>query len=145
MSKYNLFSPNPDNQTLADSLYKSKKKTKKRKIWILPFFIKRMPQNKQILTLRICNIWFKKLVNWEISNKYREVKPFWTSRLFEADWNPKNFSEIHIKKLIPTRLSSCNLRFLRYSRTRAPRVKTLLQNQTRKTQRNKKFWKINHY
>ena len=31
MSKYNLFSPNPDNQTLADSLYKSKKKTKKRK------------------------------------------------------------------------------------------------------------------
>ena len=30
MSKYNLFSPNTDNQTLADSLYKSKKKTKKR-------------------------------------------------------------------------------------------------------------------
>ena len=41
MSKYNLFSPNTDNQTLADSLYKSKKKTKKRKIWILPFFIKK--------------------------------------------------------------------------------------------------------
>ena len=97
MNKYNLFSPNTDNQTLADSLYKSKKKTKKRKIRILPFFIKKMPQNTQILTLRICNIWFKKLVNWEISNKYREVKPFWTSRLFEADWSPKNFSEIHIK------------------------------------------------
>ena len=31
MSKYNLFSTNPDNQRLADSLYKSKKKTKKRK------------------------------------------------------------------------------------------------------------------
>lgn len=31
MSKYNLFSLNPDNQRLADSLYKSKKKTKKRK------------------------------------------------------------------------------------------------------------------
>ena len=31
MNKYNLFSPNTDNQTLADSLYKSKKKTKKRK------------------------------------------------------------------------------------------------------------------
>ena len=41
MSKYNLFSTNPDNQTLADSLYKSKKKTKKRKIRILPFFIKK--------------------------------------------------------------------------------------------------------
>lgn len=56
MSKYNLFSPNTDNQTLADSLYKSKKKTKKRKIRILNFFIKKMPQNTQILTLRICNI-----------------------------------------------------------------------------------------
>ena len=31
MSKYNLFSLNTDNQRLADSLYKSKKKTKKRK------------------------------------------------------------------------------------------------------------------
>lgn len=31
MSKYNLFSLNPDNQRLADSLYKSKKKAKKRK------------------------------------------------------------------------------------------------------------------
>jgi hypothetical protein len=41
MNKYNLFSPNTDNQTLADSLYKSKKKTKKRKIRILPFFIKK--------------------------------------------------------------------------------------------------------
>ena len=41
MSKYNLFSPNTDNQTLANSLYKSKKKTKKRKIRILPFFIKK--------------------------------------------------------------------------------------------------------
>ncbi|MBB1579206.1 MAG: hypothetical protein HG424_004470 [candidate division SR1 bacterium] len=56
-----------------------------------------MPQNTQILTLRICNIGFKKLVNGEISNKYREVKPFRTSRLFEADGSPKNFSEIHIK------------------------------------------------
>ena len=41
MSKYNLFSPNTDNQTLADSLYKSKQKTKKRKNWNLPFFIKK--------------------------------------------------------------------------------------------------------
>ena len=57
MSKYNLFSPNPDNQTLADSLYKSKKKTKKRKIRILPFFIKKNaseytdshPQNMQYM------------------------------------------------------------------------------------------------
>ena len=41
MSKYNLFSVNTDNQTLADSLYKSKKKTKKRKTRILNFFIKK--------------------------------------------------------------------------------------------------------
>lgn len=41
MSKYNLFSPNPDNQTLADSLYKSKKKTKKEKSEFYPFLSKK--------------------------------------------------------------------------------------------------------
>ena len=40
MSKYNLFSPNPDNQRLADSLYKSKKKTKK-KSEFYPFYQKK--------------------------------------------------------------------------------------------------------
>lgn len=52
---------------------------------------------KKILLLRTCSKWFEKLVNWKTKYKFREVKPYWESRLLEKNWNPKNFNEIHIK------------------------------------------------
>ena len=56
-----------------------------------------MPWTTPILTLRICNIGFRKLVKGEITYKYREVKPFRTSRLLNEKGEPKYFEEIHIK------------------------------------------------
>ncbi len=52
---------------------------------------------KKILLLRTCAKWFEKLVNWQVQYKYRELKPYWESRLLNKDWSPKEFDEIHIK------------------------------------------------
>jgi len=54
-------------------------------------------KNKKVLLLRTCGKWFEKLINWKVKYKFREVKPFWESRLLEKDWTPKDFDEIHIK------------------------------------------------
>lgn len=55
-----------------------------------------MKNEKKILTLRICWPGFEKLAKWETKYKYREVKSFWETRLFDKKWNPKEYDEIHI-------------------------------------------------
>ena len=54
---------------------------------------------KKVLLLRTCSKWFKKLVNWQVKYKYRELKTYWESRLLNKDWTPKDFDEVHIKKI----------------------------------------------
>ncbi len=52
---------------------------------------------KKILTLRTCKQWFEKLIAGEIQHKYKEMKPYRTSRLLEKDETIRNYDEIHIK------------------------------------------------
>ncbi len=59
-------------------------------------------KNKQILLLRICWPWFKDLINWKTKYRYREVKPYWETRLLKKDWTPKEFDEVHIKNWYKT-------------------------------------------
>ena len=63
---------------------------------------------KKILLLRICAPWFKDMIEWKTKWRYREVKPYWETRLLEKDWTPKTFDEVHIKKLIQRNLSNGN-------------------------------------
>lgn len=54
-------------------------------------------QEKHILLLRICKKEFEELVTGKLHARYLEVKPYWETRLFESDWSPKKFDEVHIK------------------------------------------------
>lgn len=54
-------------------------------------------KEKQILLLRICAEWFKDLIAWKAKIRYREVKPYWETRILEKNWDPKFFDEVHIK------------------------------------------------
>jgi len=49
------------------------------------------------LTLRICNKWFQKILDWELTYELKEIKPYWISRLFEKDGTIKNYDKISIK------------------------------------------------
>ncbi len=53
--------------------------------------------DKKILLLRICWPGFKDLIAWKTKFRYREVKPYWETRILEKNWDPKDFDEIHIK------------------------------------------------
>ncbi|ATU05132.1 hypothetical protein BKN14_01595 [Candidatus Gracilibacteria bacterium HOT-871] len=55
-----------------------------------------MKNEKKVLTLRICGPGFEKLAKGETKYKYREVKSFWETRLFDKKGNPKEYDEIHI-------------------------------------------------
>ena len=55
-----------------------------------------MKKEKKVLILRTCKEWLEKLVNWEVNSRYREAKPFWESRLFDKEWKPKEFDEVHV-------------------------------------------------
>lgn len=52
---------------------------------------------KTILTLRMCSKDFARLMKGEITSEQREIKPFRTSRLLEAQETFKQFEELHIK------------------------------------------------
>lgn len=52
---------------------------------------------KTILTLRMCSKDFARLMKGEITSEQREIKPFRTSRLLEAQGTFKQFEELHIK------------------------------------------------
>lgn len=49
------------------------------------------------LTLRICNKWFKKILDRELTYELKEIKPYWTSRLYDKSWNLKDYKTISIK------------------------------------------------
>jgi len=51
----------------------------------------------KILTLRICNKWFQKILDWKLTYELKEIKPYWISRLFEKDGNLKNYDKISVK------------------------------------------------
>ena len=52
---------------------------------------------KTILTLRMCSKDFARLMKGEITSEQREIKPFRTNRLLEAQGTFKQFEELHIK------------------------------------------------
>ena len=49
------------------------------------------------LTLRICNKWFKKILNWKLTYELKEIKSYWTSRLYDKSWDLKDYKIISIK------------------------------------------------
>ena len=49
------------------------------------------------LTLRICNKWFKKILNWKLTYELKEIKSYWTSRLYDKSWDLKDYKTISIK------------------------------------------------
>jgi len=49
------------------------------------------------LTLRICNKWFKKVLDWKLTYELKEIKSYWISRLYDKDWKPKQYETISIK------------------------------------------------
>ena len=49
------------------------------------------------LTLRICNKWFKKILDWKLTYELKEVKPYWISRLYDKSWKLKDYKTISVK------------------------------------------------
>ncbi len=49
------------------------------------------------LTLRICNKWFKKILDWKLTYELKEIKPYWISRLYDKNWNLKEYQTISVK------------------------------------------------
>ncbi len=49
------------------------------------------------LTLRICNKWFKKILDRELTYELKEIKSYWTSRLYDKSWDLKDYKTISIK------------------------------------------------
>ncbi len=49
------------------------------------------------LTLRICNKWFKKILDWELKYELKEIKPYWISRFYDKTWKLKEYKIISIK------------------------------------------------
>ena len=52
---------------------------------------------KRILHLTIKYKWFVEIAEGRKPYEFREVKPYWTKRLFNSDGTAKEFDEIHIR------------------------------------------------
>lgn len=49
--------------------------------------------NKKVLCLTLHKKWFEEILNGTKKIEYRDIKPYWTKRLFESG-KPKKFDEI---------------------------------------------------
>jgi len=51
----------------------------------------------KILHLTLHRKWFEQILNGIKKIEYREIKPYWTKRLFDSEGNPINYDKIIFK------------------------------------------------
>jgi hypothetical protein len=51
----------------------------------------------EILYLTLMKVWYDQIKNGTKKVEYREIKPYWTKRLFNQDGTPKQFKKIEFK------------------------------------------------
>ena len=52
---------------------------------------------EKILHLNLMKKWFDEILSGKKKVEYREIKPYWTKRLFDSDGKPKKFDFIVFK------------------------------------------------
>ncbi len=51
----------------------------------------------KILHLTLMKKWFDEIISGKKKIEYREIKPYWTKRLFDSNGKPKHYDTIHFR------------------------------------------------